>query len=55
MKPLKSVWDLYGDYDARNTIILDDSMEKHARNNRGNCIITKAFSYGDIDDTFLSN
>ena len=53
-KPLKSIWDLYGDYDARNIIIIDHSMEKHAYNKRGNCMITKTFSYDNVNDSFLS-
>ena len=40
IKPLKSIWDVYGDYDAKNTVIIDDSMEKHVCNGKGNYIIT---------------
>ena len=54
LKPLKATWDLYDDFDAKNTIIIDYLMGKHACNGKGNCIITKTFSYDDLNDTFLS-
>ena len=53
LKTLKSIQDLYGDYEAKNTVIVDESMEKHAYNEKGNYIITKTFSYGDENGTVL--
>ena len=44
LKPLESILNLYGDYDAKNTVIVDDSMEKHACKDKGNYIITQSFS-----------
>ena len=29
MKHLKSVWDIYSDYDAKNTLIVDDWWKKN--------------------------
>ena len=55
LKPLKIIWDLYGDYDDRNIVIIDDLIQKHAYNGRGNCIITKTFSYDDANDNSLSD
>ena len=40
-KPLESIWDLYGDLDGRNIVIINDSMGKHSFNGTRNYIITK--------------
>ena len=54
LKPLNKVWEILIDgYDDRNTVIVDDSKEKHVFNDEGNCIITKSYTCHDVNDTFL--
>ena len=54
LKPINKVWKmLKGGYDARNTMVVDDSKGKHACNDRGNYVIKKYYNYGDVNDIFL--
>ena len=56
LKPLIKVWDiLIHGYDARNTIIVDDTKERLVCNEEGNRIITKNYTCHNANDTFLSH
>ena len=35
LKPLKNLWDVYGNYDPIDIVIIDDWMLKHSCNGKG--------------------
>jgi len=54
LKPSTKVWEiLKGDYDARNTTIVDDSKENCVCNDEGNYVIIKGYNCDDVSDTYL--
>lgn len=54
LKHLNKVWAiLMGSYDARNTVIVDDSKEKHVNNHGDNYFIIKGYACDDVIDTYL--
>lgn len=54
LKELTSVWEKFPSYDATNTILLDNHIEKCEKNPLGTCLIVPDFDLEKFDDAVIS-